>query len=211
MKFSFRHSIKWSIFISITTFLLACAFSITTTSVLEGASWGLGMLTVLVLVLIGIVFDIMGLASAAAQETPFHAMASKRVAGSRQAINIVRNADRFSNFCNDVIGDISGIISGTASALVVLKLIASMDSDHTLIYATVSVVFSGVVSALTVGGKALGKSFAIYHATDIVLWIGKGFYFLEHRFGIRIFQGKRSKLNNGKRGNKRDARTNQPT
>ena len=45
---------------------------------------------------------------------------------ARQAIYIVRNADRVSNFCNDVIGDISGIISGTAVAFVVLKLLQSL-------------------------------------------------------------------------------------
>jgi CBS domain containing-hemolysin-like protein len=206
MKFSLKHSMKWSIFISIVTFILACIFSVTSTIVLEGTAWGFGMLTVLILVMIGIIFDMIGLASAAAEETPFHAMASEKVKGARQAINIVRNADRFSSFCNDVIGDITGIISGAATAIVVFKFISSMDEANTVLYTVLSVVFSGLVSALTVGGKAMGKSFAIHYSTEIVLLIGKFFYLLNRRFGIHIFNSK--KQSNGKRGNKRAARTN---
>lgn len=210
MKYSFRHSMKWSIFISAVTFVLAGIFSVFSTMILEGVVWGIGMLIVLAIIMIGIVFDMMGLASAAAHEKPFHAMASEKVRGAKQAIGIVRNADRFSSFCNDVIGDISGIISGAATTLVVLKLLTSLNVEHSVLYTSVSVVFSALVSALTVGGKALGKSFAIRNATQIVLIIGKFFYFLEHRFGIRIFNTVKKKSNNGKRGNKR-ARANQQT
>lgn len=208
MKFSLKHSIKWSIFISLVTFIMACIFTIASTAMLEGFSWGVGMGIVILLICNGILFDIMGLAAAAASETPFHAMASERVRGSRQAIYIVRNADRFSNFCNDVIGDVSGVISGSASALVVWNLMSSFE-DNELLRTAVSVVFTALVSALTVGGKAMGKSFAIHYATTIVLFIGKVFDFIERRFGLRLFGKKKPKSNNGKRGNKRAARTNQ--
>lgn len=134
-------------------------------------------------------------------------MASERVRGSKHAIYIVRNADRFSNFCNDVIGDIAGVISGAASALVVAKLMLSMNGSE-LMYTVVAVVFTGAVSALTVGGKAMGKSFAIHHANSIVLIIGKSFELLERRLGIRIFTKKRRKSKSGKRGKQRAARSN---
>lgn len=174
---------------------------------LEGLSWAAGILIVFLLILNGIVFDIMGLAAAAAKEIPFHAMASERVRGSKHAIYIVRNADRFSNFCNDVIGDISGVISGAASALVVAKLMVSMHGNEWT-YTIVAVVFTGTVSALTVGGKAMGKSFAIHYANPIVLIIGKCFELLERRLGIRIFTKKKRKTNSGKRGKQRAARSN---
>lgn len=186
MKFSFKHSMNWSIFIFFVTFLLAAVFTVASTTVLAGVSWGIGMVIVLLLVIVGVFFDMLGLAAAAAKETPFHAMASERVKGSRQAIFIIRNADRFSNFCNDVIGDISGVISGAATALVVIKLMSSIDGGAAM-HTIVSVLFTSLVSALTVGGKALGKSFSIHHATSIVLLIGKVFYFLEEKFGLRIF------------------------
>ncbi len=210
MKYSLRHSIRWSIFIFFLTFILAAIFSVVSTSVLAGAAWATGVFVVFCIVLFGIFFDMIGLASAAAHEKPFHAMASERVAGSRHAIFIVRNADRFSNFCNDVIGDICGIVSGTAGALVALKLIGGTEG---VAAAVVGVIVAALISAITVGGKALGKSFAIHNATSIVLWIGKLFHLLEHRFGLRFLQPRRKKTanNGGKRGNKRAARTNSGT
>ncbi|WP_338016884.1 hypothetical protein [Paenibacillus antri] len=197
---------RWSIFISIITFILASVFSVVSTAMLQGVVWAAGVVIVLFIVLVGIGFDMMGIASASANERPFHAMAAEKVPGAKQSIFIVRNADRFSNFCNDVVGDICGIISGTASALVVGKMIVSSSEGDGLLTAAVTVVFSAIVSALTVGGKAVGKSFAIHYSIPIVLWIGRFFFLLERRFGIRIWGGK--KKTNGKRGNKRAARSN---
>lgn len=200
MKRLWKHSIRWSIFIFILTFVLACLFSVASSSVLEGVAWGIGMIIVIVIVLIGIFFDMMGIAAAAAQEKPFHAMASEKISGSRHAIRIVRNADRFASFCNDVIGDIAGIISGTASAIVMFKL---FQGDNTsLLYTVVLTIFTALVSGLTVGGKALGKSFAIHHSTAIILLAGKFFYILEQRFGIKVFKTMNNKGREGKRGKK---------
>jgi len=211
MKFSLKNSLKWSVMVTGVTFILACIFTIASTSMLDGIPWGLGMLMVIVLILIGIFFDIMGLAAAAADEIPFHGMASAKVAGSKQAIRIVRNADRFSNFCNDVVGDMTSVISGAAVAVVVIKLFSSYSGEHDVIRTIVTVIFTAIVSALTVGGKAMGKSLAIYYSISIVLMIGKLFYLLERRLGIRIFSAKRTfKASNGKRGKNR-ARRNQST
>ncbi len=211
MKFSMRNSIRWSIFIFIVTFILACVFSVVSTTVLEGVGWGIGVLTVFFLVLIGILFDMMGLASAAAQERPFHAIAAERVKGARHAIHIVRNADRFSSICNDVVGDVTGIISGAASTLVVLKFLASVDQNGALVTTIVTVTFTAFVSGLTVAGKAMGKSFAIHFGNPIVLIIGKCFYFLEERLKIRIFQVRKAKSSNGRRGKTHAAGKRQST
>lgn len=210
MKLSWKHAIRWCIFISVLTFVLAVLFSVASNTLLNGLNWALGMLVVLFLVMIGILFDIIGIAVTAADEKPFHAMGAERVRGAKQAVYILRNADRVSNFCNDVIGDISGIVSGAAATFVVLELLTSLAVNSNATSTVVNVIFAGLVSALTVGGKALGKSVAINNSTSIVLMIGKFFYFLESRLNIRIFKnGKRSK--SGKRGKKHAARTNQPT
>lgn len=210
MKYSFKHSIKWSIFISIVTFFLACILSVASTILMEDVTYGIGMLIVFMIIVIGVFFDVLGLASASANELPFHAMASERVKGAKQAIHIVRNADRFSNFCNDVIGDICGVMSGSAATFVVIVILTSAGNNSEFAETLVSVLFAGFVSALTVGGKAMGKSFAIHYATEIVLVIGKFFFFLEKRIGLRIFNGRRNK-SNGKRGNKRASRSGEST
>lgn len=206
MKHSFSRATKWSILIGLVTFVMACFFSVTSTVILEDITWGLGMLVVLVLILIGIAFDMIGIASTSARETPFHAMASEKVKGSKQAVSIIRNADRFSNFCNDVIGDICGVISGAASTLVVIKLLTNFgQGDDALLRTIVTVVFTGIVSAVTVGGKAFGKTLAIVYSTNIILSVGKVLYFMEHRMRIRLMSNK-NKAGNGKRGSKRAAR-----
>lgn len=212
MKFNLKSSIRWSVFISAVTFAMAFIFTVVSTTVLEGVTWGIGMVIVILLVLNGIFFDILGLSAAAATEAPFHGMASEKVKGAKHAIRIVRNADRFSNFCNDVIGDISSVISGAAGAAVVLKLVSSFGGEEGWLSAVVGVVFTAAVSALTVGGKAMGKSFAIHYSTRIVLSVGKVFHVLEARLGISVFKPNKNRTKNnqnGKRGNKR-ARSNQP-
>src|SRR5699024_11313379 len=78
------------------------------------------LIIVFFIVLIGIVFDMLGIASTAAKEAPLHAMAAEKVKGAKEAVNIYKNADKFASFCNDVIGDISGIISGSALTIVIL-------------------------------------------------------------------------------------------
>jgi CBS domain containing-hemolysin-like protein len=193
------------------TFVIACILTVASSSLLDGVSSGIGMLIVIFLIFIGVLFDVLGLAAASANEAPFHGMASEKINGSKQAIQIVRNADRFSNICNDVIGDITSVISGAAITVVVIKLLYSFGDGDDLLRTAVTVMFTASVSALTVGGKAMGKSFAIHFSTPIVLFIGKFFYQLEVRFRIRIFNTKRkSKSSNGKRG-KNHARNNQST
>ncbi|WLR43881.1 hypothetical protein LC087_07110 [Bacillus carboniphilus] len=196
MREVIRHSIKWTLGIAVITLVLAALFSVISTSILEGAGYLLGMMIVLAIVLMGIFFDMLGIASTAADEVPFHAMAAKKVKGARQGIRVVRNADRFSSFCNDVIGDISGIISGTASAFVIAKLaIALHYNEGSLNEFIISVIFTSVVAALTVGGKAFGKTMAIHFSTEIILQVGKIFYFVEERFNIVLLNDKKKKRN----------------
>jgi CBS domain containing-hemolysin-like protein len=179
-------SLKWSTGIAVITLVLAAIFSIVSTLLIEGVAWAIGVMIVFLIVLIGIVFDIIGVAATAVDEVPFHAMASEKIKGSRQAIAICRNADRVASFCNDVIGDISGIISGTASAAVIVQLARTFAGDDASAFQyTVSIVFTSVVAALTVGGKALGKSFAISFSTSIIFQVGRVIYFFEERLKLK--------------------------
>lgn len=184
--------------IAVITLVLAAIFSIVSSLVLREVSLAIGMFVVFIIVLIGIIFDTIGLAAAAANEVPFHAMASEKVHGAKESIQICRNADRFSSFCNDVIGDISGIISGTASALVVMKLIFELGYiEDSYMHFVLAVIFTSVVASLTVGGKAIGKSVAIYFSIPIILVVGKVFYQLDQKLHIKIFS-------NGHSNNRKD-------
>jgi CBS domain containing-hemolysin-like protein len=167
--------------------VLAAIFSIISSSLLSGVIWTIGLIIVLVIVLIGVVFDMLGIASTAAQEAPFHAMAAEKVTGAKEAVAIIRNADKFASFCNDVIGDISGIVSGTATAIVVLQIAAiSGHGEGSPYQIFLSVLLTSLVAALTVGGKAVGKYFAINASTKIIFFAGKVIAIIQNKFKIKV-------------------------
>lgn len=187
MNVQFRKSLKFSLIIAVITFVLAAIFSIVSSSVLSKVVWLLGILIVLLIVLIGVVFDVFGIASTSAREKPLHAMAAEKVPGAREAVVLLRNADKFASFCNDVIGDISGIVSGTATAFVVVQITNLMgEKVGSLLEITLSVIFTSLVAAITVGGKALGKYVAINSSNSIILFVGKVIFVIEAKLKIKI-------------------------
>ncbi len=124
-----------------------------------------------VIILIGIIFDILGVAVTAVEEKPFHAMAASKVKGAKSSLALIKNASRVSNLCNDVVGDTCGIISGASAAYIVTQIDFSEIPfmDATLF----SMLLSGIVAAMTIGGKALGKDFSINNAKNIIKLAGR--------------------------------------
>ncbi len=102
-------------------------------------------------------------------------MSSGRIKGAKQATKLLKNADRVSNFCNDVVGDICGIISGAVGAAIVFRLLTS---NPDLEKALLSAAIAGFISSVTVGGKAIGKNIALKKSKDIVLKTGYAIYLL---------------------------------
>src|SRR5690625_535429 len=189
-----KRSIKFSLTIAVITFVLAAIFSIVSSSLLSKIIWYLGMIVVLIIVLIGIVFDMLGIASTAAKEAPFHAMAAEKVHGAKESVIIIRNADKFASFSNDVIGDISGIVSGTATAIVVLQISQILGySDGSAIHISISVILTSFVAALTVGGKALGKYFAIQNSTESIMMIRKVIAVMGSKLKIQLLPRKQKR------------------
>ncbi|MGM0844306.1 MAG: hypothetical protein ACQEUT_04950 [Bacillota bacterium] len=194
MKDVLKNSIRWIISIAVITFVLAALFSIISNLILNEVTWLIGLIVVLIIVFIGIFFDMLGIAAAAADETPFHAMAAKKVYGSKQSIRIVRNADKFASFCNDVIGDISGIISGAAAAIVVIGLTLDLQINNgSPVEYAINVFLTSLLASLTVAGKALGKTLAIQFSKDIIFQVGKVLQFVEDKFHITIIKDKKDK------------------
>lgn len=147
------------------------------------------LLVVFLLVAVGIIFDILGTSVTAAELPPLNAMAAKKVPGARQALYLVKNADRVANFCNDVVGDVTGAVTGAAGATVALKLSAHISGNWAEEVFTLLMV--GLVAGLTVGGKAAGKTFAISSATSVVVAAGRVISWAEQITG-RSFTNARS-------------------
>ncbi len=159
---------KWVIFIAITTFILSLLFSFISNTAIANLNIILGSIVLIIVILIGIVFDLIGVAVTVGNEEDFHAQASKKIKGAKTSIKMIRNSAKVSNFCADVIGDICGVLSGAISAMIAFKLTENYGMSSSLQF-----VFSAIVSSVTVGGKAITKEVAKKHSTQIIGFLTK--------------------------------------
>lgn len=156
---------RWIVGIVIWTFAISSSISYISDLLLLNVNLIFAFVILIIIILIGIFFDIVGVAVTAAEEAPFHSMASRKVRGARTSVYLIRNADKVSNFCNDVIGDVCGIISGGIGIVIINKiLVISGIQNKTLL----TLVISALIASATVGGKAMGKNFAISQSSNIV-------------------------------------------
>lgn len=163
-----KESFKWFIIIFITTFILSITFSYISTNSLNNLELIPALLILIAVILIGVFFDIIGVAITVAKEHEFHAKATKKVQGSRASLFLIKHSAKVANICADVIGDICGVLSGAISAIITTKITADYGLDFNLQF-----IMSAMVASLTVGGKALGKTLAQKESTPIVHAVGK--------------------------------------
>lgn len=161
-----EHSkIKWFIEVFITTFLLSMFFSYISNNGVTRLNVISSIIILILVIAIGIIFDIIGVAVTVAKEHEFHAKATKKVDGAKASIKLIKNAAKVANICADVIGDICGVLSGAISALISAKISEKIGTD-------LQFVISASVAAITVGGKAIGKEIANKNSTKIVHFVG---------------------------------------
>lgn len=166
-KKSMSESSKWVIQSFFITFVLSLIFAYISTNGVSNLSLVPAFLILLLVMLLGILFDIIGVAVTVANEEEFHAKATKKVKGSKDSIRLIKNAPKVANICADVIGDICGVLSGSISALIAIKISTQLHLPFNIQY-----MLSALVSALTVSGKAYGKGIANKYSTEIVHRVG---------------------------------------
>ena len=154
---------KWVIEAFFLTFILSVIFSYISTNGVSTLSIVPAILILILVIFIGIVFDIVGVAVTVANEEEFHAKATQKIEGSKKSIKLIKNSSKVANICADVIGDICGVLSGAISALIALKITNQINLSF-----NIQPIASALVSALTVSGKAFGKDIAKKKATEIV-------------------------------------------
>lgn len=155
------------------TFLIAMLFSYIFEVLMSDVPLLVAFFLLITIIIIGIFFDGIGNAVVAVDEVSFHSMAASKVKGAKESIILIRNAPMVANLFNDVIGDICGIISGSTATAIVL----SIEEGFGIQSVFLSIAISGFVAALTVGGKAIGKGFAIARARYIVYYVGIVMYY----------------------------------
>ena len=164
---------KWCIKIFFITLFLSFCLSVLSELLLEGnQSIVITLLSVGLLVFfiaLAVFCDMIGVAMASADISPFMAMASKKVRGAKETIKLLKNADKASSFFCDIVGDACGIICGAIGASIIGTIISSGNIQKILLGA----LMSAFIAALTVFGKAIGKNIAIQNANSIVYRVGK--------------------------------------
>jgi len=183
-----KKTVQWVITIFVITLFVSGTISFLSEEILSRSGLVISFLILLAIILVGILFDVVGVAVTSADERPFHSMAARKVPGAQEAIKLLRNAERVGSICNDVVGDICGVISGSASAAIASRMIVHFTFSWPNI---ITLLMSAFVAAATVGGKAIGKTYAIRSCTTIVhragIIIGAW-----HRF-LGFFQKKRNR------------------
>lgn len=167
---------KWTVAVLILSFVLSVFFSFVTSAAMNSISVFFAFLLLLFIIAVNILFDMVGTAVQSAEEKPFHSLASRRVPGARESISVIRHAPQLANLCCDVIGDIAGIISGATTALIVAELVSMFSLKGML----PSLIITGFVGALTIGGKAMSKGISMKNGNSIVFVVGKIMYFFRH-------------------------------
>ncbi len=156
---------NWTVKCFFLTFILALLFSLIT-NLLGNLNNIVLVICIIMIVFIGILFDVIGVAVLSCNKKVLHSKASQKLKGSKMAIKIANNGSSVSSFCNDVVGDVCGIISGSLIAILILNLFK--DNNLTI----VNIIVTCIISSITVGGKAIGKKIAVKNADTIIYNVG---------------------------------------
>jgi len=168
-------NVKWVVTIFLVTIFVSGLISFASDEIMANSGMVTAFLILFAIILVGILFDTVGVAVTSADESPFHSIAARKVPGAQEAIRLLRKAERVSSICNDVVGDICGVVSGSAAATITVQLIQNFAFSLPTV---VSLVMSALVAGFTVGGKAISKGFAVNSSTKIVYFVGKFIYSL---------------------------------
>lgn len=160
---------KWLLTVTTISFSISFILSLISELIIPNTVITVSIFLVLIFIFIGVIFDIIGLSVATADEKIFHSMATKNVKGAKKAIKLINKKDRVSSFLNDVVGDICGVISGSCGLAISIKLSQLIGTNQIL----TTIIITSIISALTIGGKAFGKTIAINNCNEIVFEFSK--------------------------------------
>lgn len=158
----------WAVKVFFISIVITAALSFVSGELLNELNVYVAFVVLAVFILLGIVFDIIGLAFATAEEAPFHSMAAQRNIVGKTAVKMLKNAEKVSSFCNDVVGDICGVISGATGTAIAASLFANTKNAFWW-----TLLLTSAVAAFIVGGKALGKHIAMQKSVQIVTGVSK--------------------------------------
>ena len=164
-----KSNTRWIVTIVSVAFILSLLLSIISSIIFKNVGLILAIVVTFFFIFLGIIFDIIGVSSTCADIEVFHAMASRKIRGGKVGVKLIKNASKVSSICCDVVGDICGIISGSAGVVIVAIIIKISNYNEII----VSSVVMALISSLTIGGKAIGKEIAIKKKNEVITTVSK--------------------------------------
>ena len=164
-SFFSRVNWKWVAAAFISSISISIVLSLLSSELLNYLNVFFSLLILAFFILTGVIFDIIGVAVTKADIAPFNSMAARKVRGGKKAVKLITNADRVSSFCNDIIGDICGVVSGATATAIAIKIVMATSNTSEI---WINLIICGAVSALTVSLKAIGKAAGLYYSNKIV-------------------------------------------
>lgn len=161
---------KWAATAFLSSLMITIVMSLLSSELMNYTNLFISLLILLSFILLGVIFDIIGLAVATTDIKPFNSMSARKVRGGKQGVAMIKNADRVSSFCNDIIGDICGVVSGSVAASITIKIVQNSKNASDIV---VNLLICGMVSALTVGLKAIGKTVGMNYGKTVVMTVAK--------------------------------------
>ncbi|NLT18268.1 MAG: hypothetical protein BWX72_00576 [Firmicutes bacterium ADurb.Bin080] len=160
-----NNGLIWAFKITFITLFLAAFFSLIS-EFTNYFHYIISIILLFILIFLSLIADAIGVAATSCNPEPIYALASRKEPGSKQALLLIRNAEKVSNICCDVIGDICGIVSGALLIGITYKFSASFSESAKLI---INIAAASIVAGFTVGGKAFFKNISVRRSKDIVL------------------------------------------
>ena len=165
---------RWPLIVLAVSLFLSFSFGFFSELVLKNSNLVIAISVIFVFTIVSIITDIFGVAVTAAVEIPFRAMAAKKVKGAKESIILINNADKVASIMADIFGDICGILSGAAGAVVAVQLsVGTVDEIKLVLIASL---VSAIIVGIIIFGKALGKRLAMENCDKIVLMMGRILY-----------------------------------
>jgi CBS domain containing-hemolysin-like protein len=172
-----KSNVNWIYKVFLLTFILSIVFSGVSAAITNSFNEIVLFIILLLTILLGIVFDMIGVAFLTSEEASLHARAAQKIAGAKEAIALLKNGTKVSSVCQDVIGDICGIISGSLGAVLTISLVDLFNLPNLL----TTIIITAVISSLTVGCKAISKEIASKNSDKIVFTVGKIIHFISFK------------------------------
>jgi len=173
-----KRNVKWLIEVFVISLGLSILFALISELMLAHSSLGLALILIFLLMIANVFFDIIAMAVTACSIKPFLELSKKNQKGADVAIKMVKNADKVSCICGDVVGDICGILCGAGGVTITAILLTCFPGVNSLI---LSLLLNSVIASITITAKAIGKSYALNHSTQIVMFVAKKLIFLSKK------------------------------